>query len=60
VAPIVVHGNGGGKRLFRILSCQVGVYCKWAEKASTWPAPAGNGSSTPSGAQQQQQQQPDL
>ena len=31
VAPILVHGNGQGKRLFRILSCKVGLFCKWRD-----------------------------
>ena len=32
VAPIMVHGNGHGKRMLRILSCKMGLYCRWREK----------------------------
>jgi hypothetical protein len=29
LAPLVVHGNGHGKRALRVLSCQLGLHCHW-------------------------------
>ena len=43
LAPIMVHGNGHGKRMLRILSCKMGLYCKWQEdtpNAPSFPLPA--------------------
>lgn len=30
VRPLVLHGNGQGKRMFRVISCKLGLFCKWA------------------------------
>ena len=32
VAPLVVHGNGHGKRLLRLLSCEMGLHCHWRQQ----------------------------
>jgi hypothetical protein len=29
VTPLVLHGNGHGKRMFRIISCKLGLHCEW-------------------------------
>jgi len=35
VSPLVVHGNGHGKRMFRVLSCRLGLHCKWEQQHIT-------------------------
>lgn len=34
IAPLIVHGNGHGKRALRIISCQLGLHCHWNPNAT--------------------------
>jgi len=34
IAPLIVHGNGHGKRALRIISCQMGLRCHWNPNAT--------------------------